>query len=164
MPGSGIYCSYVLFSLIDREKVLSIANGGPPLALNSLFNGYFRHIKMLVDHKIGTVVRLEDPKTGSLPSVTREYLLVNTNPPRLPKTIVKAFIPKDSEDILRVCEGEKYTAIRNRALVLMFLDTGLRLADMTGIQTKDVNIEAGIIKVMGKGSWELVVVLGTATH
>ena len=204
---------------------------------------------MVVDPRIRRVVSLEDPKTGSLPSVTREYLLtlkldfksiktidsysirlrlfneylvsaklpnsikalntyairsfighltdrklspvtisgyyrclhsffkwcereqliklspmININPPRLPKTIVNAFSPKDIEDILTLCEGEKYTAIRNRSLVLMFLDTGLRLAEMAGIQMKDVNIEAGIIKVMGKGSRERVVGLGTTTH
>ena len=30
---------------------------------------------MVVDHRIARVVSLEDHKTGSLPSVTREYLL-----------------------------------------------------------------------------------------
>ncbi len=52
------------------------------------------------------------------------------------------------------------TAIRrflNKAIVYMFLDTGLRLSELANLQMTDINMEQGIIKVVGKGDKERLV-------
>jgi len=46
----------------------------------------------------------------------------------------------------------------------MFLDTGLRLSELAGIQLADVNFDRETIKVMGKGAKERVVRMGKTTQ
>jgi site-specific recombinase XerD len=56
--------------------------------------------------------------------------------------------------------GSKFLEVRNRALILMFMDTGLRLAEMTNIQLADLDFDSEVVKVMGKGSKERFVRFG----
>ncbi len=46
----------------------------------------------------------------------------------------------------------------------MFLDTGLRLSELANLQLSDINIERGIIKVIGKGNKERLVRIGLKTQ
>jgi len=43
---------------------------------------------------------------------------------------------------------------RNRAIVLTFLDTGLRLSELAGIRLEDVDTSRVLIRVVGKGAKE----------
>ncbi len=54
----------------------------------------------------------------------------------------------------------KFLGSRNRAIVLMLLDAGVRLSELTGMTLGDVNASNGNIRVMGKGSKERVVRIG----
>ncbi len=39
----------------------------------------------------------------------------------------------------------------------MFLDTGLRLSELTNLKLSDINVERDVIKVIGKGNKERLV-------
>ena len=54
-----------------------------------------------------------------------------------------------------------YEGMRNHAIFVVLLDTGLRIAECTGLSLPDVNFEGGFIKVMGKGSKERIVPIGS---
>jgi len=55
--------------------------------------------------------------------------------------------------MLTVC-GDTFIGCRNKAIILTFVDTGLRLSELAGIQHCDLDFNNGTIKVMGKGSKE----------
>lgn len=86
--------------------------------------------------------------------------LVNIKPPRIPQKMIKPFTLDDIRTILFLCSGNGFLDIRNRALVLVFLDTGLRLAEMANINREDIDIIEGIITVVGKGNKERRVRIG----
>jgi len=44
------------------------------------------------------------------------------------------------------------------------LDAGLRISEVTGLRTADLNLEAGWLKVLGKGSKERIVPFGAAAQ
>ena len=56
------------------------------------------------------------------------------------------------------------TGIRNRALICILLDCGLRLAEAANIKTANINFEKGYIKVIGKGRKERIVPIGLKTR
>lgn len=102
--------------------------------------------------------------------VVREGLLAES-----PMVKVKAAKPKrrvirpyNSEQIgmmIAICDlDQKHNAAflgsRNRAIILMLVDTGLRLSELVGIKLSDVDPNRGWIKIMGKGSKERVVRIG----
>ncbi|MBA7475673.1 Tyrosine recombinase XerD [subsurface metagenome] len=84
----------------------------------------------------------------------------NIRPPKMPKKIVRPFSLPDIDNLLVLCSGTRFVEIRNRAIILVFLDTGLRLAELAGIQMVDINFHSETIKVMGKGAKERVVRIG----
>ena len=86
--------------------------------------------------------------------------MVRMKPPRVPKQIIQPFSLEDIKRMLVVLSEENFRGYRNRALILTFLDTGLRLSELAGITLSDVDFDRGIIKVMGKGAKGRVVRIG----
>jgi integrase/recombinase XerC/integrase/recombinase XerD len=77
--------------------------------------------------------------------------------PRVPEIIIKIFTAEHIHKILLLCEDGTRTGIRNRAMVLVLLDSGIRLSELARIQVDDIDIQRGIITVMGKGAKQRVV-------
>ena len=86
--------------------------------------------------------------------------MVRMKPPRVPKEIIQPFSLEDIKRMLVVLSEDNLRGYRNRALILAFLDTGLRLSELAGIMLSDVDFDRGIIKVMGKGAKGRVVRVG----
>jgi len=87
-------------------------------------------------------------------------------PPRVPKQVIQPFSQEDIRRMLVVIANDHsdFRAYRNRAIILTFLDTGLRLSELAGIRVHDVDFGNGIIKVMGKGRKERFVRIGKETQ
>jgi site-specific recombinase XerD len=88
----------------------------------------------------------------------------NIRPPRIPRTKPRPFSPQDLENMMLITSGQRFVDYRDRALMLVFLDTGLRLAEVAGMMEEDVNFDAETVKVMGKGAKERMVRIGQATR
>lgn len=88
----------------------------------------------------------------------------NIKPPRVPRKVVKPFSHRDIADMLLLCLGDTLLGLRNRAIMLTFLDTGLRLAELSAIQLQDLDFDTETIRVMGKGAKERVVRIGRTTQ
>lgn len=80
--------------------------------------------------------------------------------PKLDKTIMPAFTPEEIHRLEKATEGKDPTAIRDLALILFPLNSGLRLSECASLKVGDVNLETGIMNVMGKGRKERVSKLG----
>jgi integrase/recombinase XerC len=59
----------------------------------------------------------------------------------------------------RAQEG-RFTDVRDRAILELFYSAGLRLAELRGIDTSDLDLVAGLVKVRGKGRKERIVPVG----
>jgi site-specific recombinase XerD len=63
----------------------------------------------------------------------------------------------------RECQHTIATAARNRALLFVLLDTGMRAAELCGLHINDVDLKARHVKVMGKGSKERLIPFSAQT-
>ena len=83
-----------------------------------------------------------------------------------PKTkVIKPYTNEEIKRLLAVCDNDyehnaKFLGSRNKAIVLVLLDTGVRLSELIGMTLEDINASNGNIGVMGKGSKERVVRIG----
>jgi site-specific recombinase XerD len=77
--------------------------------------------------------------------------------PRVPHKLVE---PLSDEALRRLLDG---ASGRDRAIVLLFLDTGLRLSELAGLRLTDLRSD-GSLKVMGKGARERIVPVGSAAR
>jgi len=84
----------------------------------------------------------------------------------------KVITPYTTEEIKRMlamCDYDyahnaKFLASRNRAIILVLLDTGVRLSELISMKFSDIDSETGYIKVLGKGNKERVVRVGKTTQ
>ena len=60
--------------------------------------------------------------------------------------------------------SESRNAQRDLALVLLMIDTGIRLSELAALKVADVDLIEGRCRVMGKGSRERVVPVGRRTR
>ena len=73
--------------------------------------------------------------------------------PRVPHKLVE---PLDDAALRRMLDA---ASVRDRAIVLLMLDTGLRLSELAGLRPCDLRPD-GSLKVMGKGARERIVPVG----
>jgi site-specific recombinase XerD len=62
--------------------------------------------------------------------------------------------------VLATCEGKGLVALRDRAILLLFRESGARVAELARIGKDDVDLAKRRIKVMGKGSKERWIAFG----
>ena len=74
----------------------------------------------------------------------------NMKPLRVPQILIKPFQFEDLRSLLYLCDDKTFLGVRNKAIILAFLDTAVRLKELINIQIVDINFDRGIIKVMGK--------------
>jgi len=68
--------------------------------------------------------------------------------------------PYDLEELKRffaVCEldiktGARFTGLRNKAMLLLFIDSGLRLSELVNLKLTDLNLEQKWARIIGKGN------------
>jgi site-specific recombinase XerD len=85
---------------------------------------------------------------------------------------LKVIQPYSSDEVARmlaVCDYDcqhnaKFLGSRNKAIVLMLLDTGVRVSEMGNINLEDIDTERGWVKVTGKGAKERVVRIGASAQ
>lgn len=102
--------------------------------------------------------------------VVREEFLTESPTAKIkvakPKSkVIKPYTQEEIAKMLAVCEKDyksnaKLLGSYNKAIVLVLLDAGVRLSELTGMMMEDVNTSNGNIRVMGKGSKERVVRIG----
>jgi site-specific recombinase XerC len=59
---------------------------------------------------------------------------------------------EDLRRLLATCAGTDFTSRRDSAIIMLFLDGGLRLSELAGLQVADVDLRDRIVYVMGKAS------------
>ena len=99
-----------------------------------------------------------------------EEELIETNPmanvkkPQLPHKTVKGLEPDIINRLLNSIDGKHLQTLRNKAILYMFLDTGLRLSELTNLTISDISMNKDIIRVIGKGNKERYVRIGIKTQ
>jgi site-specific recombinase XerD len=79
---------------------------------------------------------------------------------RRPTVPSKLIEPLPDDALRRLIEE---ASVRDRAILLLFLDTGLRLSELAGVRLCDLRAD-GTIKVLGKGARERIVPVGNAAR
>jgi integrase/recombinase XerD len=76
--------------------------------------------------------------------------------PRFPKGLSEA----DVEALLAAPDPATALGARDRAMLETLYATGLRVSELVGLKTFEANLDAGVVRVLGKGSKERLVPLG----
>ena len=87
-----------------------------------------------------------------------EEELLDTNPavrlskPKAPQKVTPTFTPEHIERMLAACDTETRSGLRDYVVLLVLLDTGMRVSELCSLRLTDVHPR--YVKVMGKGQKE----------
>ena len=77
-------------------------------------------------------------------------------PPRFPKSLSEA----DVEALLAAPDVQAPLGLRDRAMLEVLYASGLRVSELVGLKLFEAKLDAGVVRIMGKGAKERLVPLG----
>ena len=131
------YQQELAFSFTAKGKPLGIRTQEKQLCTVKVFTRFLRDHDYLV-HDPGEAIKL--PK----------------QPKQLPRSILT---PKEVKQLLAAPNVQTNTGFRDRVLLELLYDTAVRRTELSGITIADLDLDAGYVKVLGKGDKERVVPL-----
>lgn len=135
-----------------REDLLAvlaaeIQQGKSPRSLSRYLSAYRQFFRWLVrEGKISSdpVALIESPKTGR----------------GLPKALTEAQV----ESLLAAPDTDTPLGLRDKAMLELMYATGLRVSELVGLQLSNINLNQGVVRVMGKGQKERLVPIGDEAY
>ena len=87
--------------------------------------------------------------------------------PKVGRPLIQTIEPEEFERLLQACapQGEsgwlvERAIVRNRAILWVFYDTGIRVSELCGLRVGDFDRKHGLLTVTGKGSKQRRIALG----
>lgn len=84
--------------------------------------------------------------------------------PRVPQSVPKALSEVEVVALLGAVAGEEPRDLRDRALLETLYATGIRISELVGLDLDDLDLERGLLRVIGKGDRERVAPFGRAAR
>jgi integrase/recombinase XerD len=135
-----------------REDLLDVlANevrqGKSPRSVSRYLSAYRQFYGWLLREGIITedpVALIESPKTG--------------------RGLPKALSEEQVEALLGAPDTSTALGLRDKAMLELMYATGLRVSELVGLELGNLNLNQGVVRVIGKGSKERLVPIGEAAH
>lgn len=71
------------------------------------------------------------------------------------------FLPRNGVDsLLEAPELDKSTGVRDRAMISLLYATGIRVSELIGLRVSDLDEDAGMLRVIGKGNKQRLIPVG----
>jgi integrase/recombinase XerD len=136
----------------SREDILAILaaeiqQGKSPRSLSRYLSAYRQLFRWLVrEGKIESdpVALIESPKTG--------------------RGLPKALTEEQVESLLAAPDTGTALGLRDKAMLELMYATGLRVSELVGLELSNINLNQGVIRVIGKGQKERLVPIGDEAH
>lgn len=80
--------------------------------------------------------------------------------PKPPKRVIVPFTDEQLRALLATIDTHSSSGFRNWTIIIMLLDTGLRVSELCNLKLEDTNINERSLKVYGKGAKERIVPIG----
>lgn len=131
---------------LTMRKQQNGRNPGQPCKPATL-HGYFRALKRYFNYMVQNEILQISP-------------MLYMKAPKVPEVVIQPYSENQIQQLLNACNPRTFLGARNRALILLFVSSGLRRDEMARMKLNDINITQQIITVMGKGAKERVVGFG----
>lgn len=89
--------------------------------------------------------------------------MAGMKPPILPEKEIPVVREAQLRALLKSCEGKEYVQRRDAAIIYLFLDSGIRRAELTALKVDEVDLDHREVTVLGKGRRTRTVSFGRKT-
>jgi integrase/recombinase XerD len=84
--------------------------------------------------------------------------------PTVPLGIPKALTEGEVDALFGAVVGDTARSLRDRAIVETLYATGVRISELVGLDRRDLDLDDGLVRVLGKGSKERIVPVGRSAR
>jgi len=117
-------------------------------ASNATVNHYYRVLRRFFAWLVEETLIADNPVS-------------HLKPPKVEKNVVQALTNTEIDALLDQCSGKTGIDIRDRAILSVFFDTGLRVSELAGLLLHDLDLDTGSLLVRnGKGGKQRIVRIG----
>jgi len=81
--------------------------------------------------------------------------------PKVPRKVIATFTPEQLKKMISRLDLNKARTFRDYTIILLLLDTGIRLSELANLRVEGVDFKQSYLLVSGKGSKERIVPIGT---
>lgn len=155
---------------IDFEKI-SIRNFDVNRLENVSLQKIYEYIFFLQDERENNAKTISR-KISSLKSLykylTKSVMILKNDPttnlelPKLKKTMPKYLTLEQSQDLLESAEDDGKYSARDYCIITLFLNCGMRLSELVGLNLSDINFTENKMKLLGKGNKERYIYFNNA--
>lgn len=155
---------------IDFEKI-SIRNFDVNRLENVNLQKIYEYIFFLQDERENNAKTISR-KISSLKSLykylTKSVMILKNDPttnlelPKLKKTMPKYLTLEQSQDLLESAEDDGNYSARDYCIITLFLNCGMRLSELVGLNLSDINFTENKMKLLGKGNKERYIYFNNA--
>jgi site-specific recombinase XerD len=89
--------------------------------------------------------------------------MANMKPPIVPESRTRVLDDAALRALLATCNAKTFEDRRDEAILRLFIDTGMRLAELTGLRVDDIDFDQDVALVLGKGRRERACPFGNKT-
>lgn len=100
---------------------------------------YYRHIKRYFNWLVEERILAVSP-------------MASVKAPKVSKPLIVPFQESSLRRLLFLCDDSTFLGARNKAIILVLTDTGLRLSEQAHLKLGDLNLEQRWVRVVGKGN------------
>ncbi len=147
------------------------ASNWRPLTLSDLNRLDVRDLRAYLSHLVASGLSRQSitRKVVSLRSFLRylrgelgisDQLLTYLSPPKAPARLPRFFYRDEVEHLLEQPSKETPEGLRDRAMMELLYASGIRVAELVGLNVDGLDLSEGIARVVGKGNRERVVPIG----
>jgi site-specific recombinase XerD len=80
-----------------------------------------------------------------------ESPMARMKPPAVPEVPVPVIAEDALRSLLKACDGKRLEDLRDKAVIMLFLDSGLRLSELAHLKVEDIDLDVKVAMVLGKG-------------
>ncbi len=136
----------------SREDLLAVLaaevqQGKSPRSVSRYLSAYRQFYRWLVRERMinsDPVALIESPKTG--------------------RGLPRALTEEQVEFLLAAPDTDTMPGMRDKAMLELMYATGLRVSELVGLELSNLNLNQGVIRVIGKGNKERLVPIGDEAH
>lgn len=81
----------------------------------------------------------------------KESPMLNMKRPNVPEQPPPVFSDEELRRLLKTCQGRDFEGRRDLAILMLFVDSGMRRGELSGLKVEDIDWELDVVRVVGKG-------------
>lgn len=140
-----------------RNRWGTVGNGSENCREPSKTGGwrYYRTLRTFFRWAVAEKVLAENPLSN-----------IRVSPPK--EAPVQPYSQEEMKKLIAACDrdfanGDEFLAARNKAMILLFVDSGMRLSELANLKLDELALDKGRAVVLGKGGWSRTVAFSSGT-